>query len=356
MRSVDVRTTAPAHRLCIAPMMERTDRHFRYLMRLIAPEAWLYTEMITARAIVNGDSGRLLEFDTIEHPVGVQLGGSDPATLAAAGRLAAEEGYDEINLNVGCPSDRVQAGEFGAALMLDPDLVAGCVAVLRETVAAPITVKTRIGVDRHDSYEFLSSFAARVAEAGCRTLIVHARKAWLSGLSPKENREIPPLDYGRVRRLKRDFPGLEIVLNGGLARLDAILEELEFVDGVMLGRAAYRDPMLVGAVCRRLFDRDRCVSRARALEQYADHIERELERGTRLTTMTRHLMGLVAGVSGARRWRRKLATLPGGGGGLAELRAMIDELNGGVNGAAKNVHRERRSLYNAPQSETRITR
>ena len=216
-----------SHRLCVAPMMDRTDRHLRYLLRLLAPHARLYTEMITARALLHGDAERLLRFEAIEHPVALQLGGADPSELATAARLGAAAGYDEINLNVGCPSDRVQAGCFGAALMLERARVAECVRAMRAAVDVPVTVKTRLGVDEHDSYEFARDFVAEVAAAGCTTFIVHARKAWLKGLSPKQNREIPPLDYGRVHRLKREFPELRIVINGGLVTLEDSIAQLD---------------------------------------------------------------------------------------------------------------------------------
>src|SRR5690606_26642155 len=219
-----------AYRLSVAPMMDRTDRHFRYLVRLLAPRTRLYTEMITARALLHGDAARLLQFSPAEHPVALQLGGGDPAELAAAAKIGADAGYDEINLNVGCPSDRVRAGCFGAALMLEPERVAACVAAMIAAVDVPVTVKTRLGVDDCDSYEYLHGFVTRLAAAGCRTLVVHARKAWLSGLSPKENREIPPLDYARVRRLKRDFPELKVILNGGLASVADCRAALAHVD------------------------------------------------------------------------------------------------------------------------------
>ncbi|RPI63030.1 MAG: tRNA dihydrouridine(20/20a) synthase DusA, partial [Lysobacterales bacterium] len=225
-------------RLSVAPMMDRTDRHLRYLLRLLAPHARLYTEMITARALVRGDAERLLRFDAAEHPVALQLGGSEPGELAKAARLGEDAGYDEINLNVGCPSDRVQAGCFGAALMLEPKRVADCVRAMRAAVAVPVTVKTRLGVDHHDSYEFVRDFVGEVAAAGCATFIVHARKAWLSGLSPRENREIPPLDYARVHRLKRELPELTVVINGGFVTLEDSVAQLAQLDGVMIGRAA----------------------------------------------------------------------------------------------------------------------
>ena len=310
-------------------MMDRSDKHFRFLTRVLAPNALLYTEMITARALLRGDAQRLLRFDAAEHPVALQLGGADPEELAAAAKLGAAAGYDEINLNVGCPSDRVQAACFGAALMLDPARVAACVAAMRASVDVPVTVKTRLGVDEHDSYEFLTSFVERVAAAGCDTFIVHARKAWLSGLSPKENREIPPLDYPRVHRLKRDFAGLRIVINGGLVDRDTALAQLEHVDGVMLGRAAYQQPWLVADLDRAVHGW-RATSAAspmtsavsRVLERYIVYVERELAAGTPLKSMTRHLLGLRAGQPGGRRFRRALSELADGQAGLAELREI----------------------------------
>ncbi len=289
-------------------MMDRTDRHFRYLLRLLAPHARLYTEMITARALLHGDAERLLRFAGAEHPVALQLGGSDPAELAAAARLGEVAGYDEINLNVGCPSDRVQAGCFGAALMLEPQRVAECVAAMREAVRVPVTVKTRLGVDDHDSYDFVHDFIARVATAGCDTFIVHARKAWLKGLSPKQNREVPPLDYGRVHRLKRDFPQLRIVINGGLTTVAATLEQFEYVDGVMLGRIAYQDSSLLADIDARVHGGDAPREPA-VLAHYVRYVGKEVESGTPLKTMTRHLLGMRAGRPGGRQWRRALGEL-----------------------------------------------
>jgi tRNA-dihydrouridine synthase A len=311
-----------SHRLCIAPMMDRTDRHLRYLLRLIAPHARLYTEMITARALLHGDAAKLLEFDAVEHPVALQLGGNDPAELAAAARLGAAAGYDEINLNVGCPSDRVQAGCFGAALMLEPDTVAACVAAMRAAVSIPVTVKTRLGVDHHDSYEFARDFLVSVAAAGCDTFIVHARKAWLRGLSPKQNREIPPLDYARVHRLKRELPSLTIVLNGGLTTVDAGAEQLAHVDGVMLGRVAYQDSWIVAELDARLFGGMRPAEHD-VWGAFAAYVERELARGTPLRAMTRHLLGMRTGRAGGRRWRRGLGELAPGRAGLEGLRTLI---------------------------------
>ena len=311
-----------SHRLCIAPMMDRTDRHLRYLLRLIAPHARLYTEMITARALLHGDAEKLLRFDAVEHPVALQLGGNDPSELAAAARIGAAAGYDEINLNVGCPSDRVQAGCFGAALMLEPGTVAACVAAMRAAVSVPVTVKTRLGVDEHDSYEFARDFIASVAAAGCDTFVVHARKAWLSGLSPKQNREIPPLDYARVHRLKREFPELCIVINGGLTTVAAGAEQLAHVDGVMLGRVAYQDSWLVGELDARLFDGSP-VDEGDVWDGFLRYVARELDRGTPLRMMTRHLLGMRTGRAGGRRWRRGLGELAAGRAGLDELRALI---------------------------------
>jgi tRNA-dihydrouridine synthase A len=312
------------HCLSVAPMMDRTDRHCRYLLRLVAPNAWLYTEMVTAQGIVRGDAGRLLAFNDIEHPVAAQLGGSDPRILASATRLVDRAGYDEVNLNVGCPSDRVQAGCFGAALMARPQRVADCVRAMCDATRLPVTVKTRLGIDEHDSYEFLCDFVAAVKSAGCRTLIVHARKAWLKGLSPKENRSVPALDYSRVRRLKRDFPDLEVILNGGVESQAVAVAELRHVDGVMLGRAAYHNPWLLAALDARLNGslppqpRDVLA----ALMRYA---EVEMRCGVSLRAITRHWMGFYAGRPGARRWRRFLGELPDGQAGLRALRAHLDD-------------------------------
>jgi tRNA-dihydrouridine synthase A len=311
-----------AHRLCVAPMMDRTDRHLRYLLRLLAPHARLYTEMITARALKHGDAEKLLRFDGAEHPVALQLGGSDAGELAAAARLGEAAGYDEINLNVGCPSDRVQAGCFGAALMLDRARVADCVHAMRAAVAVPVTVKTRLGVDEHDSYEFVRDFVAEVAAAGCTTFIVHARKAWLSGLSPKQNREIPPLDYGRVYRLKRELPALRIVINGGLVTLEDGMAQLEHVDGVMIGRAAYQDSWLLARLDAQLFG-GAPVGEREVLDAFERYVAREIEAGTPLRSMTRHLLGMRSGRAGGRHWRRRLGELNDGRGGLDDLRALV---------------------------------
>jgi tRNA-dihydrouridine synthase A len=318
--------TSEAYKLCVAPMMERTDRHFRYLMRLLAPHARLYTEMVTARALLHGNARRLLAYDPAEHPVALQLGGGDPAELAAAAQLGAAAGYDEINLNVGCPSGRVQAGCFGAALMLEPERVARCVSAISEVVAVPVTVKTRLGVDDRDSYELLHAFVRQLAAAGCRTVLLHARKAWLKGLSPKENRDVPPLDYARVHRVKRDFPELNVVINGGLTDTAGTLAQLSGVDGVMLGRAAYHDPMLVAELDRRLFAPAAARrSRREALAAFCDYATRESAAGTPLRVLTRHLHGLYAGQAGGRRWRRELGLLPNDASGVAALRKLAAE-------------------------------
>lgn len=297
-----------ARRLCVAPMMDWTDRHFRYFMRLISKHAYLYTEMITTGAILHGDVDRALRFHPAEHPLALQLGGCVPAELAACARIAAQYGYDEINLNIGCPSDRVQNGNFGACLMAEPKLVADCVAAMSAVTRLPVTVKTRIGIDDRDSYEFLYAFVAEVAAAGCGTFIIHARKAWLHGLSPKENREVPPLHYTTVYRLKRDFPQLEIIINGGIGDLNQAQTHLQHVDGVMLGRAAYHNPYLLAAADRLLFDdAEPPPSRQEVVAQLLDYVAEELRQGTRLHHITRHILGLFQGVRGARAWRRYLS-------------------------------------------------
>jgi tRNA-dihydrouridine synthase A len=303
-------------------MMDRTDRHLRYLLRLLAPHARLYTEMVTARALLHGDAERLLCFDEAEHPVALQLGGSEPDELALAARLGAAAGYDEINLNVGCPSDRVQAGCFGAALMLEPKRVAACVSAMRAAVDVPVTVKTRLGVDHHDSYEFVRDFVGEAAAAGCATFIVHARKAWLSGLSPKQNREIPPLDYGRVQRLKRELPALNVVINGGFVTIEESVAQLAHVDGVMIGRAAYQDSWLLARLDAQLHG-GRAPAEADVLARFERYVARELARGTPLKAMTRHLLGMRSGRAGGRRWRRELGLLTEGSRGLDELRGLV---------------------------------
>jgi tRNA-dihydrouridine synthase A len=300
--------TAHPHRFCVAPMMDCTDRHARYLLRLLSARARLYTEMVTTGALLYGDRARLLRFDPLEHPVALQLGGSDPAALARCARLAQDEGYDEVNLNVGCPSDRVQSGRFGACLMAEPALVGECVAAMSAAASIPITVKTRIGIDRDCSTERLYALADAVRAAGCRTLIVHARNAWLDGLSPKENRDLPPLRYPVVHELKRARPGLAVVINGGLTTIDACRAQLAQVDGVMLGRAAYHDPWLLAGVDAALFgEPQRPLARRAIVEAMIGYAARERATGTPLAAITRHLLGLYQGQPGARLWRRALA-------------------------------------------------
>lgn len=300
--------TALSRRFCVAPMLDVTDRHCRFLLRLISRHAVLYTEMITAQALIHGDPDRLLAFSSEEHPVALQLGGSDPTLLAHATRLADQYGYDEVNLNVGCPSDRVQSGRFGACLMAEPQLVADCVRAMRDATSRPVTIKHRIGIDDLDSYALLCDFVGTVAAAGCETFIVHARKAWLQGLSPKENREIPPLDYPVVHALKRDFPQLEIIINGGIRTLEACQEQITHVDGVMVGREAYDNPWLLSGVDQLLYgDPSPPLTREEVFEQFSVYVERQLGEGHRLMNVARHLMGLYASLPGARRFRRYLS-------------------------------------------------
>lgn len=296
-------------RLSVAPMMDYTDRHARYLFRLITRHTLLYTEMVTSAALRHGDAEKLLGYHVEEHPLALQVGGSEPGDLAAAARLATKFNYDEINLNVGCPSDRVQAGRFGACLMVEPDTVAACIHAMRSETSLPVTVKTRIGVDHHDSFEVLRHFIEQAAEAGCHSFTIHARKAWLKGLSPRENREIPPLDYPRVWRLKDEFPQLEIIINGGILDLDQALEQLKYVDGVMMGRAAYNNPWLLVEADDRIFGRSSSSpSREQVLEAYQFYCEEQQRtQGIPLAHMTRHLMGLVQGLPGARKFRRILS-------------------------------------------------
>jgi tRNA-dihydrouridine synthase A len=296
-------------RFSIAPMMEWTDRHCRFFHRLLTRRALLYTEMLTTAAILRGDRGRLLGFDAFEHPVALQLGGSDPQALAQSARIGVDFGYCEINLNVGCPSDRVQEGRFGACLMIEPALVADCVAAMKAAVEIPVTVKCRIGVDDQDPAEALFSFAAAVKAAGTDALIVHARKAWLKGLSPRENREVPPLDYEIVHRLKAAHPDLEIVLNGGITTLAQAQTQLAHVDGVMMGRAAYQEPWRLLNVDPLLFGEAAPFALAQeAALALIPYIEREMAKGVRLNSITRHVLGLFRAVPGARAFRRHLAT------------------------------------------------
>jgi tRNA-dihydrouridine synthase A len=298
-------------------MMDWTDRHFRYLLRLISKHTLLYTEMVTTGALLYGDRERFLRYDPAEHPLALQLGGSDPKELAQCARLGQGWGYDEINMNVGCPSDRVQSGRFGACLMAEPDLVADCVAAMKGAVSIPVTLKARIGIDHQDSYAELHAFTELLAAADCDALIVHARKAWLQGLSPKENREVPPLRYDLVERLKKDFPDLPVVINGGIESLERIQSLLTCFDGVMIGRAAYQNPWLLASVDTEIFgDLTPLPTRSSALEAYIPYLQRQLSAGVPLKAMTRHLLGLFQGRPGARHWRRLLsenAHRPGAG-------------------------------------------
>jgi tRNA-dihydrouridine synthase A len=296
------------HRFCVAPMMEWTDRHCRYLFRLISCRAFLYTEMVTAEAVLRGDPQRVLGFDPAERPVALQLGGSEPAKLAQAARTGAAWGYDEINLNIGCPSDRVQSGRFGACLMAEPATVADCVKAMNEAVSIPVTVKCRIGIDDQDEEESLDRFIDTVADAGCTTFIVHARKAWLEGLSPKENRDVPPLNYARVYRLKTRRPDLTIIVNGGIASVEEGVAHLEHADGVMLGRAAYADPYLLAEVDRAFYGAAAASpSRCHVLDGFIAYAERQVSRGVRLNALTRHALGLFHGQPRARAFRRHIA-------------------------------------------------
>ena len=311
------------HRLCVAPMMDWTDRHCRVFHRMLAPHARLYTEMVHAQAVIHGDRDRLLGFDAVEHPVALQLGGSDPAHLAQATRIAVEWGYDEVNLNVGCPSDRVQAGRFGACLMREPALVAECIAAMRGTAGGvPVTVKCRLGVDELEDYDVFRAFVDTVAATGCDTFVVHARKAWLQGLSPKENREIPPLRYDWVDRWKAERPALRLVLNGGLSEVDVAVAAARRLDGAMIGRAAYHEPYRLHLMDRALFaphgpPRDR-ADLLRDLQPYAEAM---LARGTAIKHLTRHVLGLFHAQPGGRAFRQILsegAPKPGADWSLVE--------------------------------------
>jgi len=295
-------------RLSVAPMLDWTDRYCRYFLRQISRHTLLYTEMITTGALLHRDPARFLDYHPDEHPLALQLGGSEPPDLAACTRLAHEWGYDEINLNVGCPSDRVQSGRFGACLMAEPKLVAECVAAMREASSRPVTVKHRIGIDDIDSYDALHRFVGTVAAAGCKTFIVHARKAWLQGLSPKENREIPPLQYGVVHALKRDFPGLEFVINGGFKTLAQAEQQLAGLDGVMIGREAYQNPWILAEADSRIYGDDNpAATRQEVARRMVPFIAQENARGIPVHRITRHMLGLFQGQPGARAWRRHLS-------------------------------------------------
>ena len=321
-------------RLCVAPMMDWTDRHCRYFHRLLAPGARLYTEMVHANAVIHGDRERLLGFDGSEHPLALQLGGSDPALLAQAARIAQEWGYDEVNLNCGCPSDRVQAGRFGACLMREPALVAECVGAMVAAVDIPVTVKCRLGVDDDNDYETFLNFVDQSANAGSAMFVVHARNAWLKGLSPKENREVPPLRYDVVAQLKRDFPQLTIAINGGFKDSAAVAEQLEVVDGVMVGREAYHNPWWLASWDAQFYGAAPSeLTREAVEEQMVEYMEREaLEHGTHWYSVARHMLGLRHGLAGARRWRQvwsdhRLKGLP-----AHEVMAIARQPRGAENG------------------------
>ncbi|MDD5413012.1 MAG: tRNA dihydrouridine(20/20a) synthase DusA [Methylobacter sp.] len=306
-------------------MLDWTDRHCRYFHRLISQHAFLYTEMVTTGALIHGDHHRFLQFNAAEKPVAFQLGGSNPRELAICARMVEDAGYDEVNLNVGCPSDRVQNGRFGACLMAEPELVAQCVAAMGQAVSIPVTVKSRIGIDDRDSYEELVHFVSTVVDAGCRVFIIHARKAWLSGLSPKQNRDVPPLRYDIVYQLKQDFPQLEIILNGGIMTLDQAADILKNVDGVMVGREAYHNPYLLADVDRRFFGESKApLSREAVLRSFIPYIREQLEDEVRLSSISRHILGLFHGEYGARGWRRHISEnvcKPG-----ADIQVILDAL------------------------------
>jgi len=329
---VDYSTTG---KVSIAPMMDWTDRHCRYFMRLLSPSAFLHTEMVTAAALKHGDAERLLRFDPSEYPIALQIGGSDPALMADAARLGADEGYDEININVGCPSDRVQSGQFGACLMSNPTLVADCVRAMKSVLDVPVTIKTRIGIDDYDDYEFLRRFIDANVEAGCNTFIVHARKAILAGLSPNENRSIPPLDYDRVYRLKQDLPHLRIILNGGISSVAECQQHLEHVDGVMIGRQAYHQPWFLTELEQAFGNGRAASSRQDIVQQMLPYIEKEMAAGAELKHITRHMLGLFAGLPGARAWRRYLSeNAHRVGGGIDVLETALANLPQAAQGIA----------------------
>ncbi|RLA03087.1 MAG: tRNA dihydrouridine(20/20a) synthase DusA [Gammaproteobacteria bacterium] len=301
-------TLKQSHRLSVAPMLDWTNRDFRYFLRLISRHCLLYTEMVTTGALIHGDAARFLAHDVTEFPLALQLGGSDPEDLLRCAVMGEQAGYSEINLNVGCPSDRVQSGRFGACLMADPKLVAEGVAAMQSVVNIPVSVKTRLGIDEQDSYEFLTDFIEQVAAAGCEIFILHARKAWLQGLSPKENRDVPPLNYKRVYQIKRNYPQLHIDINGGIHSLDEVEQHLKQVDGVMMGRAIYHDPYLLAQADRQYFgDQHDIPSRHEIIRSMLPYIERRMQEGKPLKSITRHLLGLFQGQPGARAWRRYLS-------------------------------------------------
>jgi tRNA-dihydrouridine synthase A len=292
----------------IAPMMDWTDRHCRYFYRLISKNVQLYTEMITTKAILRGDKNRLLDFDTVENPLVLQLGGSDPKEMAVCALIAQDWGYDEVNINVGCPSDRVLSGSFGACLMKEPNLVAQCVESMTDKCEIPVTVKHRIGIDDMESYGELSDFVFQISNKGCQHFIVHARKAWLKGLSPKENRTIPPLNYSWVYQLKKDFPSLKITINGGIESCEDVKKHLELVDGVMMGRSIYHNPFLLREIDKTIFDENNSlIDREQILKKYMTYIEKQSQNGVPIRSMTRHILGIYHGEANAKLFRRLLS-------------------------------------------------
>ena len=298
------------HRFCVAPMMDRTDRHCRYFHRLLTKRSFLYTEMLHSNAILNGDVNKLLEFRAEEHPLAIQLGGSDPSSLAEASVISEEFGFEEINLNIGCPSSKVQKGRFGAVLMREPELVSKCIYAMKKSVSIPVTVKCRIGVDDMDEDAYLDKFIKELSFSGCETFIIHARKAWLSGLSPKDNREIPPLNYQRVYKLKETFPELNIIINGGIKTIKESIEHLNYVDGVMLGREAYDNPFILTEVDSEIFsDAMHPIRRTYILYKLLPYIQSEIDKGTKISHITKHLMGLFKGFDGAKNIRKYLVSL-----------------------------------------------
>ncbi len=322
-------------------MMDYTDRYCRYFLRRISRRTLLYTEMVTTGALIHGDRQRFLRFDESEHPLALQLGGSDPAELAQCARMGEQWGYDEINLNVGCPSDRVRSGRFGACLMAEPKVVADCVEAMAEVVQVPVTVKHRIGIDERDSYGELVDFVGTVAEAGCGVFIVHARKAWLQGLSPKENREIPPLRYEVVRQLKRDFPRLQIVINGGIKTLEQTETLLTTLDGVMIGREAYHNPWILAEADARVFGAGTAKrTRRQVLEDFLPFVQREQAAGVPFGRLSRHILGLYQGVPGARAWRRHIserAHLPGADGAILRQAAVLTREDVGLKESSSGI-------------------
>ncbi len=297
--------------ISVAPMMDWTDRHCRYFHRIISPNALLYTEMVTTGALIHGDSERFLRFNDAEHPVALQLGGSDPKDLSICAKMGEDTGYDEINLNCGCPSDRVQKGKIGAILMKEPNIVANAVDEMVQKVKIPVTVKCRIGIDDHDSYEFLEKFISAVKEAGCNTFIIHARKAWLQGLSPKENRTVPQINYDRVRDIKSSYPELNIAINGDIKTVEDVQVHLQTLDSAMLGREAYQNPYILSSLEEEVFKNTNVRSRVDVAHAMIPYIEQQmLEFNTPIKSVTRHMVGLFQGLPGAKKWRQLLSTLP----------------------------------------------